>query len=113
MGCPREGNLARLGRSGGRNSHPVLDPHRQDLIESFEVRASLPVRGQEGIQIDEMSDALRDTVSRARNCHASVAVADQDYVAQVFAFDDRHDVLNMSAQVGMGACQVSALAKAG
>src|SRR3990172_3806448 len=80
---------------------PPLPP-RGRAAAATEVVDRLPVARQEGVQVDEVGDALRHAVRRARDDHAAVAVADEDEVAQVLVLDDVDHVLDVSAEVRLG-----------
>ncbi|GAA1844885.1 hypothetical protein GCM10009836_25480 [Pseudonocardia ailaonensis] len=66
-----------------------------------------------GVDEDQVGDAVRDAVGGRGDDHAGVAVSDEDDVGEVVVEDGGGDVLDVGAQVDVGAEQVRRVAVAG
>src|SRR5882724_8100406 len=81
---------------------------RHDVIES-----ALAVLGHEGVEVDQAPDALGTALRRAGHHHPAVAVAEEHHVAQILHLHERYHVLDLNAEIDVGAREVGALAHAG
>src|SRR5262249_10855521 len=71
----------------------------------------LAVGWDKGIEIDELNDALARSICDARGDHATIAMADQHNVSQIFEFEDADNVLDVSFEVVFWSRQMRALAQ--
>src|SRR6516164_8388900 len=69
------------------------------LLRGQEVDEGLAVVWNKGIEIDKLSDALARSIGDASGDHATIAMADQYNVSQIFEFEDADNVLDVSIEV--------------
>jgi hypothetical protein len=79
------------------------------LLLGQEVDKGLAVVWNKGIEIDELNDALARSICDARGDHATIAMADQHNVSQIFEFEDADNVLDVSFEVVFWSRQMRAL----
>jgi hypothetical protein len=58
----------------------------------------LPVTWDDSIQIDQVRDATRDTISDPSDYHSGIAVANEDHLLQIFRLNETDHILNMSIE---------------
>ncbi len=71
-----------------------------------EVEQRLPVPRHEGVEIDQLRDALARAIGDAGRDHAAIAVAQQYDVADILIFDDVEDILDMGFKIDRGIGQM-------
>ena len=62
----------------------------------------------EGIEIHEVTYAIRNPVSNACDHHAAKAITDQNHVVQIFKQEDVYYIGNVGIQVNIRMCKMYA-----
>ena len=94
----------RIGRSWvGRDAPavPRLNAIQQPLPlgRRHQIDQGLVASGNEGIKVDQLSNAVPRSVGHASRHHTTVAVTDQHDLAEVFKLQDAEQILNMSFEI--------------
>src|SRR5438128_3191625 len=71
----------------------------------------IAVARDEGVEIDEMSDPVGDTVDRSRDHHSAVAVSHEHYVREALALNQSAHVSNVCAQAHVRGEEVRTLSE--
>ena len=82
-------------------------------VRLVEIQQRLAVLRNEGVEIDQLRDAIAGAIGDAGRDHAAIAVAEQHDVAQILELDDVDHILDMGVEIDRRIHQMHALAKSG
>ncbi len=102
-----------VGAHPRRDHEPVSGLVAKPFVGAGFTHQALAVLRDEGVDVDAMRDALRDTVGHAGDHHAAVAVPDEDDVAELLEDEQVDDVLDVGVEPHVLGDQVAALAQPG
>ena len=82
-------------------------------LRRLQVEQALAVPRHEGVEIDQLRDALARPVGDAGRHHAAIAVPDQHDIAQVLHLEHADDIGDVGVEIDRRAGEMRALAEAG
>ena len=108
---PRSRRESRQQPSLALGLHECL--HRRSAVRGHEVQQALPVRRDEGVEVDQPRDAARHPLGDAGDDHSGGAVADEDHVVQALEDQGVDDVVDVGSEVHARMREVRALTEPG